>query len=293
MVTRAPSFLPKLLALRRSKPITVIFETHDYHWSPSVRTDVSLRRIWKKCLYERWYFPRLDGLACLMETQRALYARHLPRVPIAVLHTGIHEIVAPVADKREVFAYIGSLDPHKGVHRVLEVARHFGPDSEVVIIGGKSADERQALLAHAARLGLDGRVRITGWIDKALMREELAKVKWGLVPLDDSFFNAQLTSPLKLFDFYAHGIPVLASDLPTLRELVRDGETGYLLDWADTPRLVQVLAEGRKRYASMVCHVLKAAEGLLWKQRGTDLQRFSAELQAAKQGQMSRTLPGR
>ncbi len=278
VVTRALSFLPHLLELRSRQRLKVMFETHDYHWSPTLRRDVPFTRMWRKSLYERLCFPQLDGMICLMETQRTLYRRHLPRLPIEVLRTGLYDVIPPRSGKDEVFAYVGSLDAYKGVGQVLAAARFFGPDSRVVIIGGKNEGEKAALLDQANKLGLSGRVRITGWINKAELARELDDVKWGLVPLDGSFFNAHLTSPLKLFDFYARGIPVLASDLPTLRELVHDGETGFLLPEWDGADAQNALVTGRRNYARLVTGVLKKAEELRWSRRGAQLGRFCATL---------------
>jgi len=51
------------------------------------------------------------------------------------------------------------------------------------------------------------------------------------------------TSPLKLFDAMAAGTPLVASDLDSIREIVRDGENGVLVD-PDSPT---ALAAGLRR----------------------------------------------
>jgi glycosyltransferase involved in cell wall biosynthesis len=41
------------------------------------------------------------------------------------------------------------------------------------------------------------------------------------------------TSPLKIFEYMAHGKPVIASDIPPLREIIRNGKNGLLVDPQD------------------------------------------------------------
>lgn len=47
----------------------------------------------------------------------------------------------------------------------------------------------------------------------------LARYHALLLPLEDNLFGRRLTSPLKLWDYLATGIPVAAADLPTTREI--------------------------------------------------------------------------
>lgn len=50
----------------------------------------------------------------------------------------------------------------------------------------------------------------------------LARYRALLLPLEDNLFGRALTSPLKLWDYLATGIPIVAADLPTVRAIAGD-----------------------------------------------------------------------
>ena len=68
----------------------------------------------------------------------------------------------------------------------------------------------------------------------ALPEAELARFKQhallSLAPLKDCSRNVvQGCAPLKILESLAAGTPVIASDLPAVREIMRDGEHGRLI----------------------------------------------------------------
>jgi glycosyltransferase involved in cell wall biosynthesis len=50
-----------------------------------------------------------------------------------------------------------------------------------------------------------------------------------LLPLAEGIVARCFTSPLKLFDYLAAGLPIVAVDYPTIREILRDGENCLLV----------------------------------------------------------------
>ncbi len=81
-----------------------------------------------------------------------------------------------------------------------------------------------------------------------------------LLPYQRDLAHADAISPIKLFEAMAAGRPIVASDLPPLREIITDGETGLLVPpddidaWAhalkrllDTPELVSTLVANARR----------------------------------------------
>jgi glycosyltransferase involved in cell wall biosynthesis len=285
VVTRAMGFLPHLALHRLRAPwLRVFFETHDFFLDLSLRTDLVRRRRLRDQWIERLLFPRLDGLIHLSETQRKLYARFLPPERLHVFPSGAREPVPerPGQGRRNALVYVGSLDPLKGVEEVYAVAARLGPEVEVHVIGARDEGEAEANRARAAAAG--ARVTIHRWMDKEGLFEILGQAKLGLVPLRDVFFNRYLTVPLKLLDYYAAGLPVVASDLDSLRELTFEGETGLLVRWEDpgaaAARIREVLTDAAL-YTRLRSAVLRRRESLTWTRRGRDQVRFFEGVLAA------------
>ena len=60
------------------------------------------------------------------------------------------------------------------------------------------------------------------------------------IPWPWTEFSAYFTSPLKLFEYMAAGVPIVATDLPSIREVLRHQENAWLVE-PDNPK---ALAEG-------------------------------------------------
>lgn len=66
------------------------------------------------------------------------------------------------------------------------------------------------------------RVHARGPVAYGELPARLARFHALLLPLDDGLFGRRLTSPLKLWDYLATGLPIVAADLPTVRAVAGD-----------------------------------------------------------------------
>jgi len=144
-----------------------------------------------------------------------------------------------LAADRRVVVYTGGLLAWKGVEVLVAAAREL-PDALVVIAGGMPADVERI---RGAAAGLEN-VRVDGFQPPAAVRDYLAAADVGVVPnRSEPAISARYTSPLKVFEAMACGLPLVASDLPSLRELLTD-EVDALLVAPDDPA---ALAAGLRR----------------------------------------------
>lgn len=137
--------------------------------------------------------------------------------------------------------YAGQLYPWKGVDVLVEAAARV-PQARLVILGGL-AGERDLERVHAlvARLGLGGRVDMPGTVPQARVADELQRASVVAVPFLRTAMTERHTSPLKAFEAMAAGRPIVASDLPSSREVLEDGRTALLVPPGDAAALAAAL----------------------------------------------------
>lgn len=133
----------------------------------------------------------------------------------------------------KIALYIGKLDGWKGTDTLLEAARFLGNDAKVAIIGGDAA--RIAELSKRYE-----NVLFLGRRPQSELCDNQAAADVLVVPntaRDD--ISARFTSPLKLFAHMASHRPILASDLPSIREITGT-DAAYLVP----PDDAKALADG-------------------------------------------------
>jgi glycosyltransferase involved in cell wall biosynthesis len=178
----------------------------------------------------------------------------VPREKIRVVRIGVPEpAVGPSAGVRKTLGIskedflcvmIGSLEERKGHARALDAIAAL-PGGVKLLIAGAGEEER-ALRAKAAALGLDRRVRFLGYrADAAALLSECDAL---LLP------STLEATPYVIIEAMASGLPVVASGIYGIPEIVRDQETGILVDPGsrdDIARAISVLARDRDRGARM------------------------------------------
>ena len=217
----------------------------------------------------------------------ALTSRFGERSRIAVVPDGAHAAeCAEYADARSpafTIGYAGHLYPWKGVDLVIEAVAAL-PDTRGLIVGGHEKEPDLARVkAFAAQLNCSLRVTFTGLIPPAAVAARLRDADVLTLPNPASAISSEFTSPLKLFEYMAAGRPIVASDLPSLREVLRHEQNALLVEPGNPQALVAAIARikddpelGRRLAAQAVQDVRE----FTWARRAERLEAFFAEVTA-------------
>ena len=122
--------------------------------------------------------------------------------------------------------YTGGLYPWKGVDDLLEAAVML-PGQRFLIVGG--GDRLDYLQDAADRLGLGGRVDFVGRVPHESIPVFLGEAGLAVLP-NRPGPDTRYSAPLKLVEYMAAGLPLVAADVPTFREILVDERNALLFE---------------------------------------------------------------
>ncbi|MDA8369724.1 MAG: glycosyltransferase family 4 protein [Nocardiopsaceae bacterium] len=130
---------------------------------------------------------------------------------------------------------------YEGLDTLLDAVaelRRRGVPAHALIVG--DGPELGALREHAAGIGLEGVAHFPGRVPAGEVRRHHAVLDVFAVPRRDERVS-RLVTPLKPVEAMAGGLPVVASDVEALREIVHPGVTGELVPPGDPAALADRL----------------------------------------------------
>ena len=141
---------------------------------------------------------------------------------------------------RDVVLYHGGLFPERGIEQLI-VAIADVPTAELVLMGygALEADLPRLIAASPAA----GRIHVMQAVPPEQLHDWVAAADIAAMPIQASTLNHRLTTPNKLFEAMAAGVPVVASDLPGMASIVRETGCGTLCDPAEPASIARAILE--------------------------------------------------
>jgi len=174
-----------------------------------------------------------------------------------------------LAPETKVILYQGGLIAGRNLEALVR-AMHFvrNPLLHLVIMGEGNCGS--SLQKRAENLGLSGRVHFHRGVPQQELIAFSACADAGVIPYKANCLNNYYCTPNKLFEFIAAGVPIIASDLPEIRNLLMTNRIGLVGDMSSPEKAARLLDDffsepGRVR--EWKNQIMQARQRLCWEDK--------------------------
>ena len=170
--------------------------------------------------------------------------------------------------------FVGNLAPWQGIEdlfKALPVALTDAPTLRAIVIGDGSA--RSALNRLATDLGVQDSVQFTGLVPHETVPLYIGAADVCIATSSREMNERVGRSPLKLYEYMACGRPVIATDVPGVRQVILDSAAGILVSPKDpmalgkaisgllaNPDRARAMGDCGRRYAVDECSWVRTSE---------------------------------
>jgi glycosyltransferase involved in cell wall biosynthesis len=274
----------------------VVYEAHTMaadeaaarHEMLSGAADASPSKLRRLAARDAAVWRRADGYVTITNGLRIeLERRFGPRDQVAVVPDGVRfqlpasSFQPPAASLQPgsgavfTIGYAGHLYPWKGVDLIIEAVTALR-DTRALIIGGHPQEpDLQRVKDFAAALDCASRVTFTGLIPPPEVAGRLRDTDVLVLPNPASAVSHAFTSPLKLFEYMASGRPIVASDLPSIREVLGHERNALLVPPGNPQALtaaVRRLKDDRGLGAALAARAREDVSEYTWEKRAERLE---------------------
>lgn len=161
--------------------------------------------------------------------------------------------------------------PTKGIEFLIEALAFLDTRFYIKLVGGSEKDRERLSVKYLHHIE-EKRLLLVAAHAHAEIKDIMKKADIAVIPLPAGGFS-EFTSPLKLFEYMSVGMPIVASDIPVLREILTDTENALLFEpnnSEDLAKKIEFLAE----HQELALHLSKQAQ--------QDSQRYTYQKRAQK-----------
>ena len=249
-------------------------------------------------LWEQHYIGRPFALTCVSEEQASRLKSQYGVDVAAVIYntqrlTARHKYRGRTLRQRleltdeTLLVHSGSVREGRGIEHLVRVMPDF-PNVHLALITASRGPFVNSVLNEAKALGVRERVHMSALLPFDEVAGFIADADAGVIPMD-SYGNAELSLPNKIFDYLLAGLPVLSSSTGALKRLFDEWPVGPMYPPGDESGLRAALTDliaHRERYVAAI----NARPDLLvkhgWEAQAVKLQQIYDRLPLARQGRV-------
>ena len=178
------------------------------------------------CLFEKIYCAKFDYIVAATPYIRDKFKKINTSVIDINNYPIIEELMLPISwnDKKNEICYAGGLTENRGIEELIQALQYV--DIKLNLAGNFSELDFEKKLKE--KYNWD-KVNELGFINRAQVADVYKNSKAGIVTLHP-IVNYLDALPVKMFEYMAAGIPVIASNFPLWQEIIKNNDCGICVD---------------------------------------------------------------
>jgi len=211
----------------------VVYELHEIIYLDKVPED-QLFELQPRVDFERYAYLNADGRLVISRALLEFATRKWGKAtPARVIHScAIPFESSPIPTDRpiEKVFYVGNYYPLGGLDFLIQAMPRV-PDAHLTVVGGGGTDDPDTVRVRAVidNCNVYDRVDLAGFVEPARLPEVYREADILVLPLADFVRCKYWMSPLKLFEYLSARRPIIASDHPVVREILRHEDNALLV----------------------------------------------------------------
>lgn len=257
----------------------VFFESHYvyiYNWLPQALTSIAVKSATGivAITHGLRHYYKLNDERSIMAPCHASELEQVPTQSQQELRTQLN-----LPQEATIFCYTGSIGStiqgiSYEVETMVDILPHLPESCVSVIVGVREQKDADALIKRAQEKGVENRVILKDWTDRATVMKYLGAADILLMP---RVGTAPGSSPSKMFDYIAMRKPIIAASTPAVDEILHDHDNALLVN-ADKPEqwieAVQTLVKDESLRQQIANKAAQDATTYTWQARGERILTF-------------------
>jgi glycosyltransferase involved in cell wall biosynthesis len=263
----------------------LVYDSHEYFTGvPEIANRPLVKATWEQI--EKWIFPKLEVVYTVNESIAGLYEKQYGK-KLEIIRNVSNRLVKTTGktrkdlglpeDKNIAILQGAGINIDRGAEEALQAMQYV--DQAIFIIVG-SGDVIEILKSMVAELNLEEKVLFRGKLPFDEMMQYTQVADLGLTLDKDTNINYRYSLPNKVFDYIQAGIPVLASNLVEVANVVKSYGVGDVVESHDPKAIAAKMTEMFVKSKSGVWkeNIRKAAEELCWEKESIKLKEIYSKL---------------
>ena len=272
------TLLPNYI-VSKLKKIPLVYDSHEYFTGvPELEHNQFARKVWTKI--EKFIFPKLkhvftvnQSIANIYNKQYNIDVKIVRNIPLKREITVIkkkEELGLPL-DKKILIYQGAGINIDRGTEELIRSMQYI--DNSILLIIG-SGDVIDTLKKDVNDLNLTEKVIFINKLPYGELFNFTANADLGFTLDKDTNINYHFSLPNKVFDFIHAGIPILASDLVEVRNIIEEYKVGELIQTHEPHHIADKInsmlnnTDMLKQYRE---NAVKAAAILCWETEAQEL----------------------